>query len=61
MESKFTINISKDGNHYFSVNCPDSKYSFDKVMEIKDDIKSKFEDCEVTVTRWSTVGNIVPS
>lgn len=51
----FEINVAKKKNkiyrHYFKVTVP-----YGNVKNVYNELKEKFTDCKLTVTRWDTVG-----
>lgn len=51
---EFEINVAKNKQHYFRV-----IVSYGKVKKVYDELKGKFPECELTVTKWEKVGQNV--
>ncbi len=57
MESHWIINLSKNGRHYFHVKIVG--YDAPEMKAVYNDLKTRFPECRVTVTRWSASGTSV--
>ena len=62
MESKVTINVAKDGHHYFKAEVMYQHYVSEKVKTVIDDLKVRFpksEGFKITAMRWECLGHEV--